>query len=244
MVPFRHRWSTLLNKISRLCRNGSLNRLSRLWSVEIGPERAYDSLCVAQFTLKADHRRSRSPRVRTLQTCALFAPYLLYQGNPSTGERHQTYLAAAIRICQRLGLHRLGSDPSVMPPDDPALPAGINSLRREVCLRLFRNLLFVEYISINKIKPGLPPQVIDSAFPGNYNDDDLPPEGLVLARPPDEATDTSFDLVKHRIALVQRSFNDVINGDAPLEYETIMTLDSGYRCVASLFATLSLLLDS
>lgn len=81
-----------------------------------------------------------------------------------------------------------------MPPEDVALPSGINTLRREIPLRLFRNLLFVEYISIDKIKPGLPPSLISSPFPGNFDDADLNAEGIVLPRPDDVATDTSFDV--------------------------------------------------
>lgn len=87
-------------------------------------------------------------------------------------------LGVAIRMCQQLGLHQLGEhrvhlcspiavadprfsgdDPSTMPPEDVSLPSGVNSLRREIPLRLMRNILFVEYISIDKIKSGLPPSL-------------------------------------------------------------------------------------
>jgi hypothetical protein len=83
-----------------------------------------------------------------------------------------------------------------MPPEDVSLPSGVNSLRREIPLRLFRNLLFSEYIQLDKIKPGLPPSQINSAMPGNYDDADLSPTSLVAPRPADVATDTSFDVSK------------------------------------------------
>lgn len=134
------------------------------------------------------------PRIRTLQAIALLSPYFLYKGSPATGLRHQTYLGAGIRMCQQLGLHQLGDDPSTMPPEDVSLPSGVNSLRREIPLRLFRNLLFSEYIQLDKIKPGLPPSQINSAMPGNYDDGDLSPTSLVAPRPADVATDTSFDV--------------------------------------------------
>lgn len=81
-----------------------------------------------------------------------------------------------------------------MPPEDVSLPSGINSLRRELPLRLMNNLNFVEYISVDKIKPSLPPALITSSFPGNYDDVDLTSNGLVAPRPDDVATDTSFDV--------------------------------------------------
>lgn len=106
---------------------------------------------------------ARRPRVRTLQAIALLSAYLLYKGTPATGLRLQTYLGAGIRMCQQLNLHQLGYDPSTMPPEDVSLPTGVNSLRREVPLRLFRNLLFTEYISVDKIKPSLPPALSRSS---------------------------------------------------------------------------------
>lgn len=76
----------------------------------------------------------------------------------STGERHQTYLGAAIRIAQQLGLHQLGHDPNTMPADDPALPPGVNTTKREIPIRLFYTLLFLDYMGIRS-KPGLPPNL-------------------------------------------------------------------------------------
>lgn len=55
-----------------------------------------------------------------------------------------------------LGLHKLGSDPSTMPPEDPALPTGINTMRREIPIRLFYVLLFLDFMSI-KVKSSLSP---------------------------------------------------------------------------------------
>ncbi|KAK4054400.1 hypothetical protein OIV83_000894 [Microbotryomycetes sp. JL201] len=170
------------------------------------------------------------PRVRTLQTIALFSPYFLYRGTPAVGLRHQTYLGVALRQCQQLGLHSMGHDPTVMPPEDVSLPPGINSLRREIPMRLFRNLLFVEQISLDKIKSVLPPDKINSAMPGNFDDNDLSAHSLVAPRPMDVATDTSFDYTKWKIGVLQREFNEKINGPTPLEYETtILGLDRGYR---------------
>jgi hypothetical protein len=66
------------------------------------------------------------------------------QISSSSGQqgRFVSWFASAIRIAQRMGLHRLGDDPETMPPDDPALPHGKNSLKREMAVRLFHMLVF------------------------------------------------------------------------------------------------------
>lgn len=49
------------------------------------------------------------------------------------------YLGAATRISQLLGLHRLGSDPTIMPKDhdDPAWPSKPCALKREIGKRIW-----------------------------------------------------------------------------------------------------------
>lgn len=49
------------------------------------------------------------------------------------------WLGAAMRIAQLLGLHKLGSDPSIMPRDheDPAWPVQACSLKREMAKRIW-----------------------------------------------------------------------------------------------------------
>jgi hypothetical protein len=104
------------------------------------------------------------PRFRTVQAIVLFAPYYLFAGNAAAVERHQFYLSNAIRMAQQLKLHRLGSDPTTMPPyseDSEAhtgLPPGVSSLKREMALRLMSTLLFLDYTSIRS-KTLLPPHL-------------------------------------------------------------------------------------
>ncbi|SCV71971.1 BQ2448_4665 [Microbotryum intermedium] len=177
------------------------------------------------------------PRYRTLQTISLFSPYLLWMGNPSTGERLRTYVQAGVRMARSLGLHKLGEDPTTMPVEDPGLPSGAHTLRREMALRLLRNLLFVEWVSTNKLPPEMTPNLIDSALPGNFDDVDLLREGIVQPRPYYDATDVSFDLIKWRIALVQRAFNDIVHGEGPLSYSSVLDLDRSYREIIDSFPT-------
>lgn len=71
-------------------------------------------------------------------------------------------------MAQSMGLHKLGSDPSVMPTlsddDEPnsGLPPGTNTLKREMALRMLTTLLFLDYTSL-RIKTSLPPHLGRSA---------------------------------------------------------------------------------
>ncbi|BGP48283.1 hypothetical protein JCM10450v2_004155 [Rhodotorula kratochvilovae] len=176
------------------------------------------------------------PRFRTLQAIVLFAPFFLFAGNRASTERHQTYIGAALRMAQSMGLHKLGSDPNAMPllsAEDElssGLPPGKNTLKREMALRMLSTLLFLDYTSL-RIKTGLPPHLVTSALPGNYNDADLSPTGIVPPRPADEATDVSLDLVKFRIALEQRKFKEMMEGDLPFDYAAITAIDANYRAI-------------
>lgn len=128
--------------------------------------------CAERALECADWLRGK-PRFRTVQAIVLFAPYYLFAGNALAAERHQFYLSNAIRMAQALRLHRLGTDPSSMPPyfeDDEAhtgLPSGTSSLKREMALRLMSTLLFLDYTSIRS-RTMLPPQLGKSSSARAY----------------------------------------------------------------------------
>ncbi|GAA5983587.1 hypothetical protein JCM10908_000344 [Rhodotorula pacifica] len=177
------------------------------------------------------------PRFRTVQAIVLFAPYYLFAGNAYAVERHQFYLSNAIRMAQALKLHQLGTDPTKMPSwkeDEEAhtgLPGGASSLKREMALRLLSTLLFVDYTGIRS-KTLLPPHLVNSALPGNYNDTDLVPEGIVPPRPEHLATDTSLDIVRHRIALEQYHFKEGLGQTGQvMTYEVVLAADARYQAI-------------
>lgn len=105
-----------------------------------------------------------TPRIRTLQTCILLGQCASprtalpttkltspccradIQISSSSGQqgRFLGWAASAFRVAQRMGLHRLGPDPQRMPPDDPALPPGCNSLKRELAVRLWHHLVNID----------------------------------------------------------------------------------------------------
>lgn len=64
-------------------------------------------------------------------------------------------MAAAIRIAQLMELDRLGSHQEIMPKwDDLAFPTGPSSVKRQVCCRIFWNLMFLDAAwSTNKARP-------------------------------------------------------------------------------------------
>lgn len=74
--------------------------------------------------------------MRSVQVIILFTQYLQLCSS-SRGQPSQlvVWLAGAIKIAQVLGLHLLGSNPEVMPVDDPAWPPGRNSMKRESAKR-------------------------------------------------------------------------------------------------------------
>lgn len=131
--------------------------------LEILPWRYFEA---AQSALECGDWTGR-PRFRTLQAIVLFAPFFLYAGERASAERHQTYIGAALRMAQSMGLHTLGEDPETMPvlsDEDElysGLPPGKNTLKREMALRMLSTLLFLDYTSL-RIKTSLPPHLGES----------------------------------------------------------------------------------
>lgn len=79
--------------------------------------------CVQAIFLRISHNRPSSQAVE--------------RGEGSDGSSFFVWLSAAIRILQCLGWHLLGSDPEVMPNDDPGLPKVKCLLKREMAKRVW-----------------------------------------------------------------------------------------------------------
>lgn len=97
-------------------------------------------------------------KLRTIQAIVLLAPLALNSGNLTRVDVIVPYVAGGIRLCQQMGLDKLGSDPACMPPEDPALPSRTNTLRREMAIRIFHALLHVDQI-LFRCRPVLPLQL-------------------------------------------------------------------------------------
>ncbi|KAJ7757747.1 hypothetical protein DFH07DRAFT_458739 [Mycena maculata] len=152
-------------------------------------------------------------------------------GNADGGTSFFVWLAAAIRICQLLGLHRLGSDPNTMPPDDPALPARPCLLKRELAKRVFFFCLAHDWIFVTA-SPGMS-QIQVNSFdtdpPLNLDEEDL---GLTMSVPEHPANFMSaYSYTKNLFVLgqFQRVATDLSQQRAPVGYATILQLDAGLQ---------------
>lgn len=76
----------------------------------------------------------RSAIIHKLLTSLRIFQYLQSSCQGGETSRSMAWLAGAIRVSQELGLPYLGSDPRIMPADDPALPIGQNARKRRIAL--------------------------------------------------------------------------------------------------------------
>lgn len=173
------------------------------------------------------------PRVRSVQTIVLFTQYLqLCQASRGQPSQLVTWLAGAIRLSQVLGLHLLGSNPEVMPVDDPAWPPGKNSLKRESAKRLWGVLVYQDWLGASSKNRSylISPFHFDTDDPLNLNDSDLSSiDWRVNPSPPSVLTDSSSDRVRIAMSRQVRKVFDAVVLPQDFTYETVLELDRGYR---------------
>ncbi|ORY84680.1 hypothetical protein BCR35DRAFT_302998, partial [Leucosporidium creatinivorum] len=178
-----------------------------------------------------------TPRIRTIQTIILFVQYIQLSSPSGQQGRVLGWVASAIRVAQRMGLHRLGSNPETMPPDDPALPPGKNSLKREMCIRLFHSLVNID--SLLSDSPVfrcylLHPSQYNTARPLNLNFHDL---SRTEWRTPQPAptnvyTDASFEIAQCAGAeATRRALDTLVLSTEPFSYAKVLEQDKEFRQV-------------
>ncbi|GAA5877963.1 hypothetical protein JCM16303_002795 [Sporobolomyces ruberrimus] len=168
-------------------------------------------------------------RIRTIQAVVLLGPLALNSGDPGRVDVLIPYVAATMRTAQQLGLDKLGSDSNTMPSvQDPALPPGPSSLRREIALRAFHSLCHIDQTTF-RCRPVLPMHLVDCAFPGNYNDQDLTPDVLSPAAPPNVRTISAYETLRFRVGMIQRAFHDTVVLDPSYTYTTVLHCDTEMR---------------
>ncbi|KAJ7487925.1 hypothetical protein FB451DRAFT_1225947 [Mycena latifolia] len=141
------------------------------------------------------------------------------------------WLAAATRISQLLGLHRLGSDPNTMPPDDPALPAQPCLLKRELAKRIFFFCLVHDWIFVTA-SPGMSQIHVnsyDTDSPLNLDEEELGLTMTVPEHPPNYMSVYSYMKNLFILAQFQRVATDLSQQRAPVGYATILQLDAGLQ---------------
>ncbi|KAJ6561898.1 hypothetical protein B0H19DRAFT_1142964 [Mycena capillaripes] len=175
------------------------------------------------------------PQLRAVQAILLKISYER-PGSQSTEDADEgtsffVWLAAATRICQLLGLHRLGSDPNTMPPDDPALPAQPCLLKRELAKRIFFFCLVHDWIFVSA-SPGMS-QIHVNSFdtdpPLNLDEEDLGLTMTIPEQPPNYMSVYSYTKNLFILAQFQRVATDLTQQRAPVGYATILQLDSGLQ---------------
>ncbi|SCV73560.1 BQ2448_7486 [Microbotryum intermedium] len=178
-----------------------------------------------------------TPRIRTIQTIILFGQYIQLSSQSGQQGRYLGWAASGIRIAQRLGLHRLGSNPRTMPPDDPALPPGVNSLKRETAVRLFNYLVLIDsFLSDSAVFRCyiLHPSQYNTCRPLNLNCEDLSRTKWRTITPPAKNvyTDASFEIAQCELgAQVRRALDELVLSGKPFSYPAVMEQDALFRGV-------------
>ncbi|GAA5931501.1 hypothetical protein JCM1841_003556 [Sporobolomyces salmonicolor] len=178
-----------------------------------------------------------TPRVRTIQCIILFGQYIQIASSSGQQGRFLGWAASAIRVAQRMGLHRLGSNPQTMPPDDPALPPGTNSLKREMAVRLFHHLVNVD--SWLSDSPSfrcylLHPSQYNTARPLNLNFRDLSRTDWRTSTPPPLTvyTDASFQIIQCQIAgQIRQALDNLVLSRNTFSYPAVLDQDRAFRQV-------------
>ncbi|GAA6060062.1 hypothetical protein JCM10212_003023 [Sporobolomyces blumeae] len=173
------------------------------------------------------------PKIRSIQTIILFTQYLQLSSS-SRGQPSQlvVWLAGAIRLAQVLNLHLLGSNPEMMPPEDPAFPPGRNSIKREMAKRLWAVLVYQDWLGANSRSRCylISPMHFDTDDPLNLNDSDLSPSQTTAQSAPSTVlTDSTADRVRIATARQVRAVFDRVVLAHDSSIETIQDLDKGFR---------------
>ncbi|GAA6025054.1 hypothetical protein JCM11491_002007 [Sporobolomyces phaffii] len=179
------------------------------------------------------------PQFRLVQLVALYGQYNLTSGGGTDMSGFLSYLAIGVRIAQKLRLHQLGNDPKTMPPDDPAFPKGLNSMKRQTAIRVFAILTFLDVVTANnKMAAYLiqPSQVTTPAF-DNLNFDQLSAtEWKTEPAPRIVWTDSSLELNKFGGARYMRLvFDRLVTNAKDFTYDTVLELDREMRVHLSTF---------
>ncbi|GAA5938050.1 hypothetical protein JCM3775_005323 [Rhodotorula graminis] len=178
-----------------------------------------------------------TPRIRVIQCVVLMGQYIQVSSSSGQQGRFLGWAASAYRVAQRMGLHRLGSDPQTMPPDDPALPPGANALKRELAVRLFHHLVNIDsWLSDSPVSRCymLHPSQYNTARPLNLDLRELSRTDWrhPTPKPLTTYTDASFQLAQCKVAeQVRRALDTLVLSGTPFSYPAVLEQDKAWRSV-------------
>ncbi|KAM0787620.1 hypothetical protein ACM66B_003686 [Microbotryomycetes sp. NB124-2] len=174
---------------------------------------------------------SARPRARTIQTVLLMSTWVQTSSLGGEAARVFNWIAGAVRVAHALGLHRLGSDPEVMPPDDSAWPPGKNARKRQAAIRLFSSLRLLENVSSQRFRANM----IDlgSTTTGLVSNVDF--ESLSMTdwrfeeQPLSVSTDGTFEYVKSRLAALSAASGGILASINHVPYERVLEIDQQFN---------------
>ncbi|GAA6024311.1 hypothetical protein JCM11491_005982 [Sporobolomyces phaffii] len=175
------------------------------------------------------------PQIRFIQMVILVGQWLAFSTTGGHASRCLSLLGTAVRTAQILGLHQMSSDPSQMPPPDPAWPPHANSIKREGAIRLFGFLVFLDYMSATtRFKSYLldPLQCTTPAVSSVNLSELSSTDWRISPQPRNVYTDGSFEWAKWRVAQASReAFSRLVLQPSTFTYETVVELDAKFRQV-------------
>lgn len=169
------------------------------------------------------------PQARTVQCVCLHGQLLQSHPGPGHTASFLTWLAAATNVCCCLGWHKLGDDHEVMPHDDPAFPPGKNSMKREIVLRLFSLIRFMDVMAAGTRGQTyfISDAVVTSAPPSNVDHAEISKTRWELnPKPRHVLSDASFDFAKFKMAGLARLVLKTLSDSSTPSYRTVLELDA------------------
>lgn len=169
------------------------------------------------------------PRLRTVQVLVLLTCH--YQYNPSvvSVDKCDHYSSSAVRICRRLGLHRLNEDPTSLPeglqPDnDPAFVGASTHFWRQQALLALSASLSVDNEN-HRAPPSFDAGEVISPRPDNINLDQLSFDSRILPRPQSSLVDTTYVNLRYQRSVLQRQSYFLSRDHWPLTFEELSAMD-------------------
>ncbi|GAA6015640.1 hypothetical protein JCM10207_008156 [Rhodosporidiobolus poonsookiae] len=184
---------------------------------------------------------AKRPQFRAIQLILLHGQFSTTSTTSNDMSSFVSYIAVAIRTAQKLRLHLLGDDPSTMPADDPALPPGQNSVKRQTALRVFGllNLLDAGIATFQFGAYLIHLEQVTSTPLANVNTSELSPlsgNWRINPAPRSTWTDSSLEYVKWRGANYMKLVVDkLITAGDNFSYDIVLELDKEIRAIANEF---------